>query len=276
MTIDTHSVRGEAMCNIFILLLSFHFALQVNLKHLEREQRRATESAIREKRSAANDPRDITKNPFNVLSFSEDNDGQQDTNGEYTSASLERPMLPDSFTICLAFKFGAWTNKYADNRILTMSKDSTDSTVTEWGYITLFVLSNYTKIDVKLGPAMLSAEIHAVVFPQQWTRFCLSLDSSFGKVARFVVDGWMLRKQPYMRKDDRERPAHLHLILGFYPDLLIEQEGEVANLNFYSNILSIDMMMDITRPGSSKCDSTFGDFLSWEDTVWTLHSKARY
>ena len=50
-----------------------------------------------------------SKDSLRVLSFAEDNDGRKDENGEYTSASLEKTKLPDSFTVCLAFKFQVWS-----------------------------------------------------------------------------------------------------------------------------------------------------------------------
>ena len=155
-----------------------------------------------------------------------------------------------------------------------MLKDRKDSPIIQWGYITLNPLSNYTKFDAKLGPVMLT-EVSAVVFPQQWTKFCLSLVDSSEKMAHFVVDGWILREQPYIKEDDLERPSRLDLVLGFVPDTQTEHQGEVTNFNFYSNALSIDIMMDITRSGNTECDSSSGDLLSWEDTEWTLHSKAR-
>ena len=259
-----------------VLIILLVVALDVSSKLLEREIEHEiwfTESAISEKRLAVPDYQEITKNPPKVLTVSDDNDDRKDSNGEYTSASVKRPKLPDSFTVCLAFKFDAWTVNTPDNRILTMLKDRNDSPMIQWGYITLDALSNYTKFDAKLGPVMLT-EVSAVVFPQQWTRFCLFLDLS-AKMAHFVVDGWILREQPYIKEDDLERPSRLDLVLGFVPDSQNEHQGEVTNFNFYSNALSIDVMMDITRSGSTECDSSSGDLLSWEDTEWTLHSKAR-
>ena len=35
-----------------------------------------------------------------VLSFADDNDSKVDENGEYMSASLEKEILPKSFTMC--------------------------------------------------------------------------------------------------------------------------------------------------------------------------------
>ena len=163
---------------IVSLIILFGFttilvAMEVNPKLLGNELEHDTlsrEDAIREKRLAESNPQDYNyKDPLRVLSFAEDNDERKDENGEYTSASLEKTKLPDFFTVCLAFKFEVWSlnSNRPDIRILTMLKDNKDTPVTEWGYMTLFALSNYTKIDAKLGPAMLSAEINAVVFPQQ-------------------------------------------------------------------------------------------------------------
>ena len=44
-----------------------------------------------------------------VFDFSADNDGQPDSNGEYTSATLDAGSLPESFTVCSAIMTDAWT-----------------------------------------------------------------------------------------------------------------------------------------------------------------------
>ena len=47
-----------------------------------------------------------------VLDFSSFNDQEPDSNGEYTSATLNAGALPESFTICSAILTEAWTDKF--------------------------------------------------------------------------------------------------------------------------------------------------------------------
>ena len=51
----------------------------------------------------------ICKAMLKVVDFSADNDHERDSNGEYTSATMEAGPLPESFTICSAFMVDAWT-----------------------------------------------------------------------------------------------------------------------------------------------------------------------
>ena len=48
-----------------------------------------------------------------VLDFSTDNDNEPDSNGEYTSATLEAGPIPESFTICSAMMVKAWTIEFS-------------------------------------------------------------------------------------------------------------------------------------------------------------------
>ena len=61
--------------------------------------------------------------PVRVLDFSGDNDGAPDSNGSFTHASLERPGLPRSFTLCTAFMVEAWTSANADAILFLMRED---------------------------------------------------------------------------------------------------------------------------------------------------------
>ena len=60
---------------------------------------------------------------LNVLTFADDNDDQADTDGEFTSASLEKTNMPASFTLCLAFMAEAWTDDYQSVDIPTFQTD---------------------------------------------------------------------------------------------------------------------------------------------------------
>ena len=57
-------------------------------------------------------PRSVTTR-MKVLDFSADNDQEPDSNGEFTSASLDAGTLPESFTVCSAIMVDAWTTEFS-------------------------------------------------------------------------------------------------------------------------------------------------------------------
>ena len=102
----------------FFLLLSVNMAcshlspMNQNRMYKERvhEQRRIDQNVIQDRQ-----PRSVST--LKVLDFSADGDQQPDSNGEYTSATLEAGPLPESFTICSAWMVEAWT---ADSTAATL------------------------------------------------------------------------------------------------------------------------------------------------------------
>ena len=122
-----------------------------------------------------------------MLDFSADNDQEPDSNGEYTSATLDAGALPESFTICSAIMVDAWTTVFTSADMFTLLDVDGD----KWGKMQLYAASSYTEYDVLLGPVYFVKQVEAVFFPLQWSRACLSLDSVASKV-RVVVDGQLL------------------------------------------------------------------------------------
>ena len=145
-----------------------------------------------------------------VLDFSADNDHALDSNDEYTSASLDAGFLPESFTICSAIMVDAWTTETA--RMFTLLRDEDDGVHKySWGRINLRPGLEPT-YEVNLGPARFIKKTTVAVFPLQWTRACLSLNTS--KVT-LVVDGQLLGEEEYRKEKDFFRPANLRLLLGY-------------------------------------------------------------
>ena len=68
-----------------------------------------------------------------VLDFSADVDQEPDSNGEYTSATLEAGPLPESFTICSALMVEAWTTGFSSADMFALLDDQENV----WGLITL-------------------------------------------------------------------------------------------------------------------------------------------
>ena len=137
-----------------------------------------------------------------VLDFSVDYDHEPDSNGEFTSATLDAGALPELFTICSAIMVEAWTTEYTAAEMFILLDPSGD----KWGYTNLFAANSYTHYEVSLGPLFFFNTTEAVFFPLQWSRACLSLDS--GKVI-LVVDGELLVEEEYKREEDKYRPPNL-------------------------------------------------------------------
>ena len=202
-----------------------------------------------------------------VLDFSADNDHQPDSNGEFTSATLDAGALPESFTICSAFMVEAWIEFQSAPMFVLPGVDGGN-----WGQINLFAAKSYTEYDVYLGPVFFVKQTETVFFPLQWTRACLSLDSDAGKVI-LVVDGQLLGEEEYRKEEEEFRPANLSLVLGYssYP---AEYSVKIANLNVFDSSLSLEKMIVLTMAGEEECGIT-GNLVSWEEAEWTLHSQAK-
>ena len=206
-----------------------------------------------------------------VLDFSEDGDGQPDSNGEYTRATLEAGPLPESFTICSAFMTEAWTTRFTAAEMFSLMR--VDGRI--WGYVNLFAGKTSTDFEVMLGPVNLLTKLEELFFTLQWIRACLSVDSVASKVM-LVVDGQLVGEEKYRSEEDKYRPANISLLLGFYPNYPdpAEYTGRVSELNIFKSSLSPERMIDLTRAGGDEC-GTPGDLVSWEEAEWTLHSQAK-
>ena len=132
-----------------------------------------------------------------VLDFSADNDGEPDSNGEFTSATLDAGFLPESFTVCSAVMVDAWTTMFTATRMFTLL--AVDGKA--WARIYLFAASGYTEYEVQIDRLKFVKQTEAVLFPLQWTRACLSLDSTAGKVT-LVVDGQLMGEEAYKGEEE--------------------------------------------------------------------------
>ena len=59
----------------------------------------------------------VSKTIMTILDFSSDSDHELDSNGEYTSATLDAGALPESFAICSSFMVDAWSQSWKMSRI---------------------------------------------------------------------------------------------------------------------------------------------------------------
>ena len=76
-----------------------------------------------------------------VIDFSLDVDQAPDSNGSYTSATLEKEDLPPSFTICTAFMVEAWNTEFTSAVMFTIN-DNGDG---QWSYVTFYAASDHTE-----------------------------------------------------------------------------------------------------------------------------------
>ena len=71
------------------------------------------------------------------------------------------------------------------------------------------------------------------------------------------------------------RPTNLNMILG-WSGVGLESPGKLTDVNIFSTPISnmTEFNELITVAGTENCGAA-GDFLNWQETNWTLHSKAR-
>jgi hypothetical protein len=119
-----------------------------------------------------------------------------------------------------------------------------------------------------------------MMFPHQWTRACLSLDSANGR-SRLVVDGIVLAEREDGAVDPEfgiladRWPSALNLVLGRNTQGAgLEYDGKITDVNVFSVPLTLAEMVQQTTAGGEKCGAP-GDYLSWEEAEWELHSMAR-
>ena len=205
-------------------------------------------------------PRSAQKTPdeplLKVLTFADDIDNKADSKGEFTSATLERENLPDSFTICLAFMVDAWTTDFAAGRLFHMLGDDG---IKRWGFVELNAdPMSFTEYKMRLGYAQFVAESPTLFFPLQWTRMCMSLNSLDNQM-RLFVDGQLMIDAKYEKEKDPDRPTHLNLSLGLGINHH-EYTGKRTNFNMFSSALSAERMQRMTIAGDEECGAP-GDFL---------------
>ena len=204
--------------------------------------------------------------PLSVLDFSADGDLEPDTNGEYTYASVLLENFPSSFTLCTAFMVEHW--KEAMNSPLFLLLDDQNNT---WLYAELLLVTGgrQTFITIQLVDTTMGVTFNSPFFPMQWSRICFSYNSKTSE-ANLVFNGKQSLEWEKPGWDIEDQPANVYLILGQADG--IESPGQITDLNIVTNpSLNLEEM---TKSGSVSCGAP-GDFLSWKDAKWTLHSKAK-
>ena len=126
-----------------------------------------------------------------IIDVSDDDDQESDTEGEYTGAFLTKPGMPESFTVCGAFRTEVWTTIFQSTVFFQWNEEDGET----WGSIILVVAKTGTIYDIYLGNVTRSdVQTEKVYFPFDWVRFCASLDTESGSLV-FVVDGQVLLEE---------------------------------------------------------------------------------
>ena len=218
-------------------------------------------------------PKADDSKPINVINFSDDNDGAPDSEGEYTSATLTKPGMPQDFTICTAFLAEAWNSKFTGTFVFTLN----DPRGIAWAYVLVYASELNTEYRVMLARHQFSVFINRPLFPMTWTRLCVSYDTATSKKV-LVVDGQHYEKPVShdLRRDWRfeaneYQPNNLSITLAEYRTL--EWTGSISNVNIFSSLQSTEMMINMTTTGR-ECGAP-GDYLSWEEADWRLHAMAK-
>ena len=223
-----------------------------------------------------------------VLDVSEDIDQEPDPEGQYCGSTLTigeyfqwynappNPNKPNNFTICGAYRIKAWTTDFTGAYLFYLEDDDHPSGPGQpWGYVKMVPHDTYTEYAGFINLVYFSVTTAKVWFPLTWTRVCVSLDSSYGRLV-MAVDGQVLKDGIHKKAMEERRPHQFRVKLGYRLEgqLATEFSGQYANLNVFSYPLSTERMEDITRAGSEECGSP-GDYVSWEEANWQLFSQAK-
>ena len=197
-----------------------------------------------------------------VLHFSGDWDRNEE-NGTHSHATLRLDDIPPSFTICVSFQVESWTSGLTSAFLFVIQNE--DGLIWMWAKINAAI--EYTEFTVSFGTSSFTTKTSELFSPMQWVRVCFSLK---GTKANLVVDGKHLVATDV---GDNGRPETPIIVLGGMA-WSKENPGRISDFNMFSSDLTVERMVELTKAGGEDCGAG-GDLLSWDQTEWTLHSKAK-
>ena len=228
--------------------------------------------------------RDTAQSFINVVShafcdsslYAEDKMAKQTLEEVHTYAELKRDpraSLPDSFTVCSTImttncRSNIWPTFFT---ILDNDRAQFLAPIRNHGTIESLFLILFSKgsSEVEIGQT-------PPFFPNQWTRSCMSINTTSGSI-QWVVEGTLvLTTISEEVKNSKSRPRDLSkkivLSARSVGGVWLAPSHKVTNLNIFSSLLSIDEMKSVTGGGSCIDE---GDYLAWGDMEWILHGQAR-
>ena len=210
-----------------------------------------------------------------VLDFSEDNDGKNDTNGEFTSAALDIKEAPPAFTICSSFMVKEWSCGWGcHSMVFNLSWES------ESVSLQMKAVANKTGTFLKFETDSLEwVDSNVLYFPLQWIHICLSIDRILGSI-HLVANGQTLNHDRPIGLLGGNKTSNITLTVGYHEDdngNIFEHNATISDINIFSSNLSVKRMEELTTPGVKAC-SKQGDIVSWENSrsKWKLFSEAKF
>ena len=231
-------------CSWMVLgIFFFNCILEVELT--ERRPSRKPRKLFHTSRKHRREPK--TVGTFKAIDLSEESDQEEDENGEYTSAFIEKEDLPNAFTICSAFSVDAWTTEFSQSAMFALLTKEGHY----WSFFELYASDKHTEYWAKVGEVMLNVKDNSKFFPLTWSRACFALDLQLNKMW-VVVNGKMLGEQNFEGNEVAGKPEDLNILIGF-DDEECENTGKATNLNVFSSVLSVGRMEKITEAGAEEC-----------------------
>ena len=205
----------------------------------------------------------------------EDKMGKQTLEEVHSYAELKydpRASLPDSFTVCSTImitgcqsaEWPSFFNIFDNNRGQFLVPGQSSGSIESR-------LGTY----LPDGLGIYAPDDHVPLFPNQWTRSCMAVNTTSGFI-HWMVDGTLVLNGHFIEvKNSKSRPKDLsrRLILGAqsYGGHWTASAQKVTNLEIFSSLLPVEKMKIMTRGGSCVEE---GDYLAWADMEWILHGRA--
>ena len=216
-----------------------------------------------------NKGRDCTNNDISVVSFLslEMGSNKKSLDDVPSLAVLDndpRAALPQSFTICSTILSGFKTTPH--NVLMFFNLFGNDR---EQILPAVMFGENFYTTKVASGQI-------PTVFPNQWLRSCMAVDSTSGMV-QWVVDGILVENRTFDNLRVSKIPTNLSgkIILGAYQSPIKSWQvfsNKLTNLNIFSSLLPLPEMQRKTK-GEEVCLEE-GDYLAWEEMTWDLRGGA--
>ena len=217
--------------------------------------------------------REPKEDPGNLVKILDVND-DVDFVLPYTYASMTKPEMPDDFTICGAFRAGAWTIKFASANFYQIN----DLNGVPWSFVKATSVQGSTDFSIWFGKFGFERKNKVTWFPLTWQRFCVSLDTVAQNVS-FVVNGEVLLEEHLEElQENVPKPPGLDIMLGIsirpnYGNNM-EFPGEFTNYNIFSSPQSAERMVAMTTAGGEECGA-LGDYVNWKVDQWVLNHKTK-
>ena len=139
----------------------------------------------------------------------------------------------------------------------------------------------YTAIFNYFGGSALSSSVGKLrLRPHAWSHACTTVDVESGHVS-VVINGILTinttinskdftGNMPTVFKDNLVLGVLQYIFIGS-PNVEVQSEGSVTNINVYSDHMNVSQMEDITSTGRW----TDGDIVSWSQAKWTLQGNTK-